>query len=68
MKFIEIFGPQKYFLGEKTVVETNLVVITDSSNVRYFDQYLINIFFRSMKVERYLRDAQKSPNRLYFDT
>ena len=38
MKFIEIFGPQKYFFGEKTVVETNLVVITDSSNVRYFDQ------------------------------
>ena len=39
-------------LREKTVVETILVVITDSSDVRCFDLYLINIFTKSTKAER----------------
>ena len=53
MRFIEIYVPQEYFFtGEKTVVETISVVITDSSNVHCFDLYLINIFMKSMKAER----------------
>ena len=39
-------------MRNKTVVETILVAITDSFNVRYFDLYLINIFMKSTKSER----------------
>ena len=50
---MEIFVSQEQFLyGEKTVVETLLVAITDSSDVRCFDLYLINIFTKSTKTER----------------
>ena len=34
------------------MVEIISVAITDSSNVRYFDLYLINIFTKSTKAER----------------
>ena len=37
---------------KKTLVETISVAITDSSNVQYFDLYLINIFTKSAKTER----------------
>ena len=54
-KFIEVFVLQKYsFCGKKIVVETILVVITDSSNVCCFDLYLINMFMKSTKSERYM--------------
>ena len=53
MKFIEIFVPQESFLyRRKTVVETISVTITDSSNVRCLDLYLINAFTKSAKAER----------------
>ena len=32
-------------------METILVAITDSSDVRYFDLYLINVFTKSTKLE-----------------
>ena len=52
MKFFEIFVSQEQFLyGKKMVVETILVAITDSSNVRCFDLHLINIFKKSLKAE-----------------
>ena len=37
---------------KKTVVETISVTITDSSDVRWLDLYLINIFKKSTKAER----------------
>ena len=40
------------FLYEKNVVETISVIINDSSNVLYFDLYLIHIIGKSMKAER----------------
>ena len=46
------FCKNNFFTGKKTVVETILVAITDSSDVRCFDLYLINIFTKSTKVER----------------
>ena len=53
MKFIEIFVPQEQFLyRKKNVVETISVAITDSSDVRCLDVYLINIFTKSTKAER----------------
>ena len=40
-------------VGKKAVVETISVAITDSSDVRYLDLCLINIFTKSTKAERY---------------
>ena len=53
MKFIEIFVlKNNFFTGKKNVVETMSVAITDSSNVRNLNLYLINIFTKSIKEER----------------
>ena len=41
-------------VGKKAVVETISVAITDSSDVRYLDLCLINIFTKSTKAERYI--------------
>ena len=38
---------------KKPIVEIILVAITDTFDVHYFDQYLINIFTKSMKAERW---------------
>ena len=46
-----MFRKNNFFTGKKPVMETILVVITDSSDVRYFDLYLINIFTKFTKVE-----------------
>ena len=52
-KFIDIFVPQEQFLyGKKSLLETILVAIADSSDVRCFDLYLMNIFTKSTKAER----------------
>ena len=53
MEFIEIFILQEQFLyRKKTVVETIIVAIVDSSDMHCFDLYLINIFMKSTKAER----------------
>ena len=41
------------FYRKKTVVETISVAITDISDVQCLDLYLINIFTKSAKAERY---------------
>ena len=46
------FPKINFFARKKTVVETILVAITDSSDWRCFDLYLINIFTKSTKSER----------------
>ena len=46
-----LFRKYNFFTGKKPVMETILVAITDSSDMRYFDLYLINIFTKSTKVE-----------------
>ena len=46
-----LFPKNNFFTGKKPVMETILVAITDSSDVRYFDLYLINIFTKSTKLE-----------------
>ena len=52
-KYIEIFVPQEQFLyRKKTVVETNLAAIVDSSDVCCFDLYLINMFTKFANAER----------------
>ena len=38
---------------KKPIVEIILVAITDTFNVHYFDLYLINIFTKSTKAERW---------------
>ena len=53
-KFIEIFvRKNNYVIGNKLVVETISLAINDSSDVLFFDLYLINIFAKSAKAERY---------------
>ena len=51
-KFIEIFVPNNFY-RKKTVVKTISVAIASSSDVRCFDLYLINIFTKPTKAERY---------------
>ena len=46
------FRKNNFFTGKKTVVETILVTITDNSDVRCFDLYLINVFTKSTKAEK----------------
>ena len=46
------FHKNNFFIGQKAAVETILVAINDSSDVLCFILYLINIFEKSMKVER----------------
>ena len=50
---------------EKTVVETISVAITDSSDVRCFDLYLINIFTKSTNGNAHWNTLFRSP-RCYF--
>ena len=47
-----LFSKNNFFTGNKTVVDTILVTITDSSDVLCFDLYLIDIFTKSTKAER----------------
>ena len=51
-KFIEIFVPNNFY-RKKTVVETISVAIASSFDVRCFDLYLIYIFTKPTKAERY---------------
>ena len=52
MKFIEIFIPQEFLYRKKNVMKAISMTITDSSDVRCLDRYLINIFTKSTKAER----------------
>ena len=45
------FRKINFFIGKKTIVETISVTIDDSSDVFYFDLYLINISAKSTKAE-----------------
>ena len=47
-----LFHNNNFFTGKKTLVETISVTITDSSDLRCFDLYLINIFMKSTKADR----------------
>ena len=47
-----LFRKNNFFTGKKPVVETISVAITDSSVVRCFDLYLINLFTKFTKAER----------------
>ena len=46
------FHEKNFFKGKKTMVETISVAINDSSDVLWFDLYLINVFTKSTKAER----------------
>ena len=52
-KFIEIFVPLKFLYEKKNRGRNHLVAINDISDVRCFDLYLINIFIKSAKSERW---------------
>ena len=52
-KFIEIFVPLKFLYEKKNRGGNHLVAINDISDVRCFDLYLINIFIKSAKSERW---------------
>ena len=52
-KFIEIFVPLKFLYEKKNLGGNHLVAINDISDVRCFDLYLINIFIKSAKSERW---------------
>ena len=48
-----MFSKNNFFMVKKPIVEIILVAITDTFDVHYFDQYLINMFTKSMKAERW---------------